>query len=83
MKKVSVLVVSQHKGLGELLPPLPTRGTLLACLIVLDNLQEVFGCSIVTYFMSIMFTFSIVFGCWIITFDSLTIFLSLIFKNDL
>ena len=40
----------------------PTWETFLACLIDLDNL-EVFGCSIVTDFTSIIIGFSIVFGC--------------------
>ena len=41
----------------ELLEP-----TVLACLIVLDNLCEVFGCSVITDFISTMFGFSKVFG---------------------
>ena len=38
-----------------------------ACLI--DNLFEVFGCSIITDFISRLFGFSTVFGWWVITFD--------------
>ena len=41
----------------ELLPE-PCRKTFLACLRVLDNLWEVFGCSIVTDSMSTKFGFS-------------------------
>ena len=37
--------------------------TFLVCLVILDKLQEVFGCSTVIDFMSIMFEFSLVFGC--------------------
>ena len=59
---VLTFFVSQYKGLLELLPE-PTRETFSVCIIALDNLQEVFGCSIVTHFMSTMFGISKVFGC--------------------
>ena len=40
----------------------PTWETFLALLIALDNLQEVFRCSLVTYFMSTLVEFSNAFG---------------------
>ena len=52
----------------QYLPAPPNCKTLLACLIVLDNLQEVLGYSKVTDFMSIIFRFSIVFGCLVFIF---------------
>ena len=64
----------------ELLPE-PSRKTFLACLRVLDNLWEVFGCSIVTDSMSTKFGFSKVFGCWGIMFDGFTSFVFFLFKN--
>ena len=48
--------------------------TFSTCLIVLDHLQEVFGFSIVTDFMSIIIGFSVAFSCWVIIFDHVTIF---------
>ena len=51
------------KGLAEYLPAPDTWETYLACLIVLVNLCEVFGCSIVADFKSIIFRLSIDFGC--------------------
>ena len=50
------------KGLLEILPE-PTWETFSTCLIVLDNLCEVFGCSIITDFMSTVCGFSIAFDC--------------------
>ena len=54
--------VSLYKGLLERSPE-STWETFSACLLVLDNLQEVFRCFIITDLMSKMFGFSKVFGC--------------------
>ena len=56
--------------------PVPTWKTFLACLMAmpLDNLQEVFECSIITDFIWRVFGFSIAFVCWVITFDRFTDF---------
>ena len=51
LKKCSDPVVSLYKGLVELLPEPVTSKNLLAWLTILDNLYEVFGCSIVTDFI--------------------------------
>ena len=51
LKECSGSVVSLYKGLVELLPAPITSKNLLAWLTVLDNLYEVFGCSIVTDFI--------------------------------
>ena len=64
--KKSVFVVLLYKALVEFLSAPPIWENFLAGLVVFDNLQEVFGFSIVTNFMSIMFGFSIVFGCRVI-----------------
>ena len=64
--KKSVFAVSLYKALVEFLSAPPIWENFLAGLVVFDNLQEVFGYSIVTNFMSIMFGFSIVFGCRVI-----------------
>ena len=53
-----VFIVSIYKGLLDFLPKPPAWETFLACFIVLDNLREAIGCSIVTDFMPIMFCFS-------------------------
>ena len=49
--------VSLYKEILE-----PTWETFSVCLIVLDNLCEVFGCSVITDFTSTMFGFSKAFG---------------------
>ena len=59
--KFSVFAVSLCKGLLDFLAAPLTLETFLTCLIILDNLQEVLGCSIVTDFMSIIFEFLKVF----------------------
>ena len=41
----------------------------------MDNLWGLFGCTVVTDFMSKMFRFSIVSGCWVNTSDIFTYFL--------
>ena len=61
MKK-KVFAVSLYKGQVECLPAPSTWENYLVYLIVLKNLQEVYGCSTVTDFMSIMFGSSLVFG---------------------
>ena len=61
--KKNFFSVSLYKGLSEFLPATLTWEIFSACFIVLDNLQEVFGCSIVTDFMLTMFAFSNAFGC--------------------
>ena len=55
--------VSLFKGLSEFLPAPITLEILSGYLIVLHNLREVFGCSLVTDLMSTMFGFSKVFSC--------------------
>ena len=52
--EIFTFFVSLYK---ELLEP-----TFSACLIVLDNLYEAFGCTVMTDFTSAMFGFSKVFG---------------------
>ena len=49
-KKFSLFFISLHKELSE--------PTFSACLIVLDNLYEVFGCSVIINSISTMFDFS-------------------------
>ena len=73
----------------------PTWETFLACLIVSDNLWQVFRCSLITDFIPKMFGFSKVFGCWVIVFDCFTdfvgffsykwmiVFISIIFSVNL
>ena len=70
-KKKSGFAVSLHKGLLEFWPAPPTWETVLACFVVLYNLQDVSGCSIVTNFMPLMFS---VLGAWVIFFYCLTNF---------
>ena len=45
------------------LSALLTLETFSSCLIALENLQKVFGCSIKIGFVSILFGFCKVFGC--------------------
>ena len=61
LKYFSLFFVSLYQGLLEVLSD-PTWDTFLACLIDLDNLYEVSGCSIVTDFKSPVFGFHNVFG---------------------
>ena len=63
-EKLSLFFVSINK---ELLAS--TCETFSACVIVLNNLCRVLGCSIITDFISIMIGFSKVLGCWVILFD--------------
>ena len=53
--------------------PEPDWEIFWAYLLVLDNLEKDFGCSIVTNFMSAMFGFSTAFHCWVVIFYSFTI----------
>ena len=55
-----MFLVSLHKKLVELLPQ-PARETFSACLIVLNNLCEVFGCSVIADVISTMSGLSKVF----------------------
>ena len=77
-----IFVVLLYKYLVEFLSAPTTLEVFLARLIVLENLQEVSGFSIITEFMSIMFRFSILFGYWVIISDRLTNFLFLFFKYN-
>ena len=61
--------VSLYKELLE-----PTQETFLVCLIVLDHLSEVFGCTVIVDFISAMFRFPKFFGCGVIIFDCFTNF---------
>ena len=83
VEKCSVFIVSLYKGLSKFLPAPLTWKTVIVLLIVSDNLQEVFGCSLKSDSMSIIFGFSKAFGCWVIIFDRFTNFLFSFFKNDL
>ena len=58
-KKFSLFFFSLYRGLLGLFPE-PIWEIFSAGLIVLEKLQEVFGCSIITDFMSTMFRFSTV-----------------------
>ena len=58
VQKFFTFFISLYKEVLE-----PTWETFAACLIVLDNLWEVFGCSIINDFISTMFGFSKVFVC--------------------
>ena len=60
-----VLVVSLYKQLVFFPEPVTCK-IFLACIIFLDNLQEVFRWYKVTYLIIIMFEFSIVLGCLVI-----------------
>ena len=51
-----------YNGLVEFLPAPPIWETFLSYLLVLDNLGEVCGYSVVTDFISVM-RFSVVLGC--------------------
>ena len=73
-KKFSLIFVSLYK---ELLEP-----TFSACLIVLHNLCEAFGCSVVTDFISTMFEYTKVFGSYVIIFDCFSDFVFLFLTND-
>ena len=55
-----------------------------ACLMVLDNLCEVLGCSIITDYNNVsMFGFSIAFSWWVVIFDRFTNFLFFFSKYEL
>ena len=62
-KKYLFFVVSLYNGLVEYLQVSLTLETNLMYLVILENLLEVFGCSLVTDFMSIVPEFSKGFGC--------------------
>ena len=82
LKKLS-LVVSLYKEveLVQLLLAPFSWEIFSVCLIALEDLQEVFECSIVTDFMWTMFGFCKVFGSWVIISDSCSDFLVLFSKN--
>ena len=63
VEKCSVFVVSLYKGSSKFLPAPLTWEIVIVLLIVSDNLQEVFGCSLKSDSMSIIFGFSKAFGC--------------------
>ena len=62
-KTFSLVFVALYKGLSKFLTALLTWETFSDCLIALDNSCKVFGCSILTDFMSTIFGFSKAFGC--------------------
>ena len=63
IQKTFTFFILPYKELSEFLPAPLTWETFSACLIVLDNLCEVFGCTVITDFMSAMSGFSKVFDC--------------------
>ena len=73
------LFVSLYKALLEILLE-PTWETFSACPIVFENLCEVFGCSIVTDFMSTIFQLSLAFSCGVVIFDQFIGYMFFLFK---
>ena len=71
-QEISDFSLSLYKGVVRFLPAPTTCKNVLSCFIILDNLREVFICSIAPDSMPIMFGFSIFSGCWVIIFDQLT-----------
>ena len=77
IQKIFPFFVSLYKELLE-----PTWEIFSACLIVLNNLCEVFECSVITDFISTMFGFLKDFDCWVITFYCFTDFPFFFLIND-
>ena len=72
--KKSIFIILLYKELVKFLPAPHIWEIFLVCFIVIDNLQEVCGYSIITDFISTMLGFSISLGSLVIIFDRLTIF---------
>ena len=79
VQNIFTFFASIYRGVLELLPESTWR-TFSACLIVLDNLCEIFRCSMVTDYLSTVFGFSITVSYSVVKFDRFTDFLFFLLK---